>query len=55
MILHVTYETNNRIIKKTFKNEFPQDLIDSARKHELYKKSHTITFELEDDYGNKCC
>lgn len=54
MILHVTYETNNGVYNKTFKHKFPAVLLECARKHELYAKSHTVTFEMEDEYGDKC-
>ena len=54
MILHVTYETNTETIIKTFKHKYIPVLFEHARKHELYKKSHRVTFELEDEYGNKC-
>ena len=53
MILHVTYETKDGVINKTFKHKFPAVLLECARKHELYDKSHTVTYELEDEYGDK--
>ena len=57
MILKVTYETKDGVYNKTFKHKYEHVLFDCARKHELYRKSHTVTFELEevDVYGNKCC
>ena len=57
MILHVTYEMNNKTIYKVFKNRYTHVLFDCARNCEEYRKSHTVTFELEevDEYGDKCC
>ena len=54
MKLHVKYETNDGTINKTFSHKYTAVLFEHARKHELYKKSHTVTFELEDEYGDKC-
>ena len=56
MILHVTYETDDRIIIKTFKHDSYAVLLEYARKHELYSKSHNVTYEFEEvnEYGDKC-
>ena len=56
MILHVTYETDNGIIKKTFKHHYKHILFESARNCKAYKQSRTVTFELEEvsEDGDKC-
>lgn len=56
MILHVTYETDNGVIKKTFKHHYPDKLLEAARNCDAYKKCHTVTFELEEvnEHGDKC-
>ena len=54
MILHVTYETDNGTIYKTFKHKYKHVLFESARNCQAYKDSHTVTYELEDEYGDKC-
>ena len=57
MILHVTYEMDNKTIYKVFKNRYKHKLFESARNCIEYELSHTVTFELEEvyEYGDKCC
>lgn len=57
MILHVTYETDKGIIKRTLKHRYQHVLLESARNCKEYRDSHTVTYDFEEvnEDGDKCC
>ena len=56
MRLNVTYEMNSGVIQKRFEHHCKETLFKLARSCDLYKSSHTVTYELEevDEDGDKC-